>query len=145
VSNNNARPERAAPERTDTNAVFGQAMTGVRARCEQLATLINAHNVDGVEHTARDAANMWLTGRAACRRLIQRSAASSPYADAARRLLEENYMILLALFERATRTIDVPRMRRALRELRGTLMAAMSHPLSGENVDTPARDHAKRP
>jgi hypothetical protein len=65
--------------------------------------------------------------------------------DAARCLLEENYMILLALFERATRTIDVPRMRRALRELRGTLMAAMSHPLSGESVDTPAGDRSKHP
>jgi hypothetical protein len=81
---------------------------------------------------------MWLAGRAACRRLIERSAASSPFADAARRLLEDNYMALLELFERATRTIDAPRMRRVLGELRGTLMIAMAHPLSRFPVEAPA-------
>jgi hypothetical protein len=87
---------------------------------------------------------MWLTGRAACRRLIERSAPSSLYADAARRLLEDHYMTLLELFERATRTIDVPRMRRALRELRGTLMTAMAHPLSPLTVEAAASERSER-
>jgi hypothetical protein len=143
VSNNNARFEGAASGRADTSAVFGQAMTGVKTRCGQLATSISAHDFDGVEYIARDAANMWLIGGAACRRFAQRGAASSPYADAARRLLEDNYMMLLELFERATRTIDVPRMRRALRELRSTLMTAMANPLSGETVETPASDRPR--
>ena len=130
MSDNLVRPEVVAPERIDTSAAFGQAMFRVKTRCGQLAASIDEHDFDNVECIARDAANMWLTGRAACRRLLERCAISSPYADAARRLLEDNYMTVLELFERATRTIDVPRMRRALRELRGTLMTAMAHPLS---------------
>ena len=130
MSSNNARPEGAASERGDTSAAFGQDMTGVKTRCGQLAASITAHDFEDVEYTARDATRMWLTGRAACRRLIECSATSSPYANAARRLLEDNYMTLMELLERATRTIDVPRMRRALRELRGTLMTAMARPLS---------------
>jgi hypothetical protein len=144
VSSNNPRSEGVASGRAGISVAFGQAMTGVKTRCGQLAALITAHDFDGVEYTAREAANMWLTGRAACRRFIQRSEASSPYADAARGLLEENYMMLLELFERATCTIDVPRMRRALRELRSTLMVAMAHPLSGESVETPPVDRSKR-
>lgn len=130
MSNSNARPEGAASGRIDASAVFGQAMIGVKTRCGQFAASITAHDFENVEYIARDATSMWLTGRAACRRLMERSTTSSPYADAAQRLLEDNYMTLLELFERATRTIDVPRMRRALRELRGTLMTAMAHPLS---------------
>ena len=143
MSDSNVRPGAVAPARVDTGAVFGQAMTGVKTRCRELAVSIDEHDFENVEFTARDAANMWLTGRAACRRIIERSATSSPYADAARRLLEDHYMTLLELFERATRTIDVPRMRRALGELRGTLMTAMAHPLSGLTVETPAGDRSK--
>lgn len=143
MNSNHVKPGPSAPVRIDTSAAFGQAMIGVKTRCNQLAASIAEHDFESVEYSARDAANMWLTGRAACRRLVERSATSSPYADAARRLLEDNYMTLLELFERATRTIDVPRMRRALGELRGTLMTAMAHPLSGSTVETSAGDRSE--
>jgi hypothetical protein len=124
-------------ERIGASSAFGQAMTGVKTRCRQLAMAINAHDFENAEYAARDAASMWLTGRVACRRLIERSATSSPYADAARRLLEDRYMTLLELFGCATRTIEVPRLRKALAELRGTLMTAMARPLLGLNGDGP--------
>jgi hypothetical protein len=141
IDDKHSTPVHGAAARIDADTSFGQAITGVKTKCRQLAMSINAHDFEGVEYTARDATSQWLTGRAACRRLIERSATSSPYADAARRLLEDHYMTLLELFGRATRTIEVPRMRRALAELRGTLMTAMAHPLlnGGEPPDDRSR------
>lgn len=132
--------EAVSPVSIGSGAAFGQAMIGVKTRCGELATSIGAHDFEGIEYTARDAADMWLMGRAACRRLLERSATASPYAEAARRLLEENYIALLELFDRATRTIDVPRTRRALAELRSILTTAMAHPLSGAPITTPPQE-----
>jgi len=124
------KPDNTLPSRAEPNVAFRQTMTAVQTRYGQLETLIENHDFESVEYTARNAANIFLAGRAACRRLIERGKESSPYIDAARRLLEENYMALLELFARATKTIAVPRTRKVLQELRATLMSAMARPLS---------------
>jgi hypothetical protein len=115
-------------------------MLAVKAKCGELATAIAAHDFEGVVIIAREATNMWFTGRSGCRRLVERSPMSSPHSDAARRLLEETYMSLLELFEQAVRTIEVPRMRRTLGELRVSLVTAIAQPLSGgDRPDTRGR------
>ena len=132
MNDHDDKTEKALP-RAEPDIAFRQAMAGVRTRCAQLTTLIGDHDFEGVEYTARNAADIWLAGRAACRRLIARGKESSPYVDAARRLLEANYIALLELLTRARTTIDVPQMRRALEEVRATLATAMAQPL----VDPP--------
>jgi hypothetical protein len=129
MSTNSPTTEGDPSARDDSSAVFGRTMSGIRAHCKQLAASIQSCDTASVERIASDAASMWLRGRAACRRLIERCAASSPFAQAARRLLEDNYMTLLELFECATRTIHVPGTRNVLRGLRGLLMTAMARPL----------------
>ena len=130
MAKNDVEIDSITPARVDTSA-FGQAMIGVRTKCGELATRIEAHDFEGVVIIAREAVNMWFTGLSGCRRLVQRTPTSSPHSDAARRLLEETYMRLLELFEQATRTIDVPRMRRTLGDLRVSLVTAIAQPLSG--------------
>jgi hypothetical protein len=133
----------ASPKRAEPNEAFRQAMIGVETRCRDLATAIENHDFEAVEYIAREAMNMWLTGRVACRRFIERAKESSPYADAARSLLEENYMTLLELFACAAKTIEVPRMQRVLHELRGTLMAAMARPLLDATAARAVADQPK--
>lgn len=111
------------------SAAFTQAMTGVATRRQQLAAAISDHDFEGVMSLARIATDLWLAGRAACRRLAERNRNRSPYIEAARALLEKNYMDLLETFAQATRTIAVPRMARLLAELRATLMRVMAEPL----------------
>jgi hypothetical protein len=139
VGDNDVAPDSVTPAPIDTSA-FGRAMIGVNTKCSELATAIEAHDFEGVVIIAREAVNMWFTGLSGCRRLVERSPTSSPHADAARRLLEETYMMLLKLFEQAARTIYVPRMRKTLAELRVSLVTAIAQPLSGgDRPDTRAR------
>jgi len=112
------------------NDAFTQAMSGVKTRCQHLATAINDHDFEGVMSLAQSATNMWLAGRAACRRLAKRNKLRSPYIEAARLLLEQNYIAILKMFVHATTLIAVPRMARVLADMRGTLMQAMAEPLT---------------
>jgi hypothetical protein len=139
VADNEVAPEPVTSAHVDTSP-FGRAMIGVNTKCRELAAAIEAHDFEGVVIIAREATNMWFTGRSGCRRLVESSTTSSPHSDAARRLLEETYMRLLELFEHAARTIDVPRMRRVLGELRVALVTAIAQPLSGgDRPDNRAR------
>lgn len=81
----------------------------------------------------------WLAGRAACRRLIEGMKEMSPYALAARTVLETNYIALLELFAHAAKTIAVPGMRRKLEQARATMMAANEQALLTAPVTTRAR------
>ena len=139
MGENDVMPDSVAPVPIGTSG-FGQAMIGVNTKCGELAAAIAAHDFEGVVYVAREATRMWFTGLTKCSRLVELSSTSSPHADAARRLLEETYMRLLELFEQAARTIDVPRMRRALAELRVSLVTAIAQPLSGgDRPDTRGR------
>ncbi len=127
-SDTSVSPEHA-PSRAGANRAFTMAMTGVRTRCGQLKVAISNHDLDNVQHFAQAGANLWLTGRSACRRLLQGMPSSSPYAEFARQLLEQEYMSLLEVLRQATGMFDVPRVRRTLLDLRETLRVAMARPL----------------
>lgn len=133
MADSDVAPGSAAPARIDTSA-FGRAMIDVQALCAQLAAAVAARDSARVVYIAHEATSMWSTGFSACRRLVERSGPSSPHADAARLLLEENYMKLLELFEQAARTIDVPRVQKSLGELRITLVTAIAQPFSGGDL-----------
>jgi hypothetical protein len=107
---------------------FRQAMLTMTDRCCRLRSAINRQDWEGVEYAAQHAVNAWLAGRTACGQILQQMNEPSPYAEAACRLLESNYMSLLELFAQATKTLHVPEMWEALRDLRGTLMSAMAQP-----------------
>ena len=124
------KAERTSPGRADPSVAFRQAMTGVQARCAQMARSIDNHDFENAEYMARNASNFWLAGRVACRRLVASRNGASPYIDAARQLLEANYMRLMELLVRAAQTIEVPRLHGALAEIRDTLVAAMAQPLN---------------
>lgn len=121
--------EATQPGRTEPNVVFARAMYAVETRRHHLAVAIDMRDSEAIAHTARSAADIWLAGRSACRRLIARSNSPSPYADAARRLLDENYMTLMELFARATRVIAIPRTQKVMQEVRAMLMTAMASPI----------------
>ena len=129
MSDNDTQPEEAQSTCNAPNIAFTRATTGVQTRCRQMAMAIQDHDFERMADLAPAATNLWLTARAACRRLTAHTKEPSPYTDAARRHLEQGYIDLLDLFARATTTIAVPRMRRVLAELRETLVAAMAQPL----------------
>jgi hypothetical protein len=122
--------ERTSPGRAAPDIAFRQAMAGVMARCDHLTTLLDNRDFGQVEYTMHNAVNLWLTGRAACRRLVERKEAPRHVGDA-RQLLESSYMALLDLLKRAHTLIDKHETRNALDDLRITLVGAMTQPLSG--------------
>jgi hypothetical protein len=125
----NAEEQGAASQRSESSLALTRAIVGTRTRCKDLAFAIDAHDFEGVQNNARDAVIMWLTARAACRRLLTRVKEASPFSDAARRELEEHYMAILDLFGRAVATIAVPELRATLEGLRGMLTTAIALPL----------------
>lgn len=111
-------------------------MTDVETRCNDLVTLLDNHDFGQVEHTVRSAANLWLAGRAAYRRLVERDTEASPDVGAARQLLESTYLTLLNLLKRAHTLIDEHPTRSMLDDVRITLITAMAQPLS-DAAETP--------
>lgn len=140
-----ANSDATQPGRAQPNVAFQHAMDGAKSRISQLSVAINNHDFEEVEYLAREAANMWLTGRAACRRLLERAKPSSPYGMSARELLQSSYTSLLEMYGRAEKTIEVPRMRRVLDELRGTLEAANATPLGTTTEASATADRKDAP
>ena len=128
MSDQSSSSARADGGRADPSIAFRQAMAAVETRCIQLSTSIDNHDFEDTEYTAQGAANVWLAGRVACRRLLERTNPASPYGDAARKLLDINGTAILALMKRAVITIEVPEMQRTLGELSRMLTTAMSEP-----------------
>jgi hypothetical protein len=108
-------------------------MVTVQGYARELAIGIADGDSRRIEELARASTDIWLAGRSAYRRLLETSKIVSPYMDAARILLEENYMTLLGLFSRAARAMEGPGLRKVIHELRGTLTAAMAVPLLDES------------
>jgi hypothetical protein len=108
---------------------FARLMAGVQLHARRLATAIDRRDIDAIVHIGSVATSMWLTGRTACRRVLESIDESSPYAVAAREMLMDCYMLLLVMFHRATGAIAAPRLREDLRELRRVLMRVMTRPL----------------
>jgi hypothetical protein len=129
-SDKDTRREETFPGRSEPSCAFNRAMRAVDARCAELSSFIENDDFEGVMLAAHHAANMWLVGRAACRRLVAGVNDSSLYARAAQDVLEARYMSLLELLVCAARTIAAPRMQSALHGARCILMAKMAEPLS---------------
>lgn len=122
--------EKITPGRATPSVAFRRAMTDVETRCNDLATLLDNHDFGQLEHTVRSAANLWLAGRAAYRRLVERDTEANPDVGAARQLLESTYLTLLNLLKRAHTLIDGHPARSMLDDVRITLVTAMAQPVS---------------
>lgn len=122
------------PEQTQGRAApsvaFDRAMTGVDTRCQHLTTLLDMRDMDRVEHVVRSAANLWLAGRAAYRRLVERDEATSPHVAAARQRLDSTYLLLLHLLKRAHTQTPDHAMRSKLDDVRIELVTAAAQPIS---------------
>lgn len=136
-SNRDQTPScRAAP-----SIAFGQAMAGVAARCSQITISLDGQDFSQVEHTFASAANLWLTGRSACRRLMASDKNASPEVSAATATLNERYVLLLDLLTRAHKVIEALDVRKTLDGVRMMLVTAMSQPLTETpELATDARD-----
>lgn len=122
--------------RAAASVAFARALTDVDTRCTHLTTLLDRCDLEQVMHVARSAANLWLTGRAAYRRLVAREPASSPPVEAARRRMEASYLMLLDLIKRAQVLSPVHRVRSNLDDIWIELVTAAAQPI--ESAAPPA-------
>jgi hypothetical protein len=76
-------------------------MTAVEARCTYLTSLLDGGHLTRIEQVARSAAHLWLTGRSALRRQIERDGTPSPHVAEARQRMDDTYARLLAVLRRA--------------------------------------------
>lgn len=136
VSNRETDLSASETRKTEPRAAFRHEITIVELRRSQCASAIDDHDFEAVQHIAEDVAMHWLAGRYACGRLIEGLKDTSPYALAARAVLEKNYMALLELFALAAKTIAVPGMRQRLERARATLIAANEGPLLADPIAT---------
>lgn len=125
-----SEPEQTTPGRAAPSVAFDRAMTGVDTRCTHLTTLLDMRDLERVEHVVRSSANLWLAGRAAYRRLVERDDATSPHVVAARRRLDSSYLLLLNLLRRAHALIPDHAMRSKLDDVRIELVTAAAQPIS---------------
>lgn len=117
-------------ERETPSVVFNRAMAAVASYCERLQDAIGRRDAREALHAAQNAADLWRAGRSACRRLIAESSNQmSPYADAARRLMEEGYMTILGLIAIYVSTDPPVDALAEVQRLRDTLTKAMARPL----------------
>jgi hypothetical protein len=119
----NQTPGRAAP-----SVAFDRAMEGVDTRSSDLMTLLDTGSLDRIEHVARSAANLWLTGRSAYRRLVERDQETSLHVVAARQRLESAYVLLLHILRRAHAQAKDHPTRSQLDDVRIELVTAAAHP-----------------
>ena len=121
--------ETTTPPRATASVAFARAVTDVDTRCTQLTTLLDKHELEHVVHVARSAADLWLTGRAAYRRIVDHEPATSRPAEAARRRLDAAFLRLLDLVRRAhtlSRNIEA---QSRLDDIRIELVTAAAHPI----------------
>jgi hypothetical protein len=110
--------------RPEPRAAFDLAMETLHRRRERLAASIHHGDVEDVEQTARNAVNVWLAGRAALRRLVEKVDATIPHLAAARGLLEASRRALLEVLALAATTLAGERLHRSLTEVRAILVSA---------------------
>lgn len=135
-----SEPEQMSPGRAAPSVAFDRAMAGVDTRCSDLTSLLDRGDLDRLEHVARSAANLWLTGRSAYRRLLERDPATSPQVVASRQRLESAYAQLLQVLGRAYKQAPDHTTRSQLDDVRHDLVAAAAQPVG----DAPATAGARR-
>lgn len=136
LDNDPPAPGRAAP-----SVAFDRAMTGVETRCNHATMLLDMQDLARVEYVVRSATNLWLTGRAAYRRLVERDSATSSAAREARQRLDSMYVRLLEVLRRAHTLIHDHATRSKLDDARIELVTAAAQPIS----DATATSDATRP
>lgn len=135
----NLEPEPTTPGRAAPSVAFDRAMAGVDTRCSDLTTLLDRGHLDSLEHVARSAANLWLTGRSAYRRLVERDRATSPHVVAARQRLESTYAQLLEVLGRAYARAPDHTTRSRLDDVRIEIVTTAAHPIRDPAPTTSAR------
>ncbi len=135
-------PEPPTPARAAPSVAFDRAMAGVDTRCSDLTTLLDRGNLERLEHVARSAANLWLTGRSAYRRLVDCDRSTSPHVVAARQRLEATYAELLQVLGRAYAEAQDHTTRSQLDDVRIEIVTAAAHPISdlAATASTPRSD-----
>lgn len=121
------------------SAAFDRAMSAVVARCTHLTALLDAGDIARVEQVARSAANLWLTGRSALRRLVERDRAASPQVAEARQRLDASYLMLLRVLRRAHTDAPDLSTRSQLDDVRIDLVTAAAKPIDDPVAATDAR------
>ena len=125
--------EDTTPGRPAPNTAFRRAMNDVAEHCRQLMARLGNQDVCTTEDIIRNAVTLWIVGREACRRIVESNREGSPYAQAARQLLEDMYVRLLVTIE-DTRKLIVD------------LQAQAAHPNNScPNHDTAAHRMRRRP
>lgn len=134
-----SEPEQTPPGRAAPCVAFDRAMAGVETRCSDLTSLLDRGDLDRLDHVARNAANLWLTGRSAYRRLVERDPATSPHVVVARQRLESAYAQLLQVLRRAYKQASDHTTRSQLDDVRHDLVTAAAQPIGDASATTGAR------
>ena len=136
-----ARLDRGArPMRTDRSALlttFNEAVIALGHQCRRLESAIASRYAHEVVHAAQNAANFWLAGRRACRRLEVESPGSRK-AGAARHHLDERYMLLLGLCAQAVTVVSASAQAQ-LKRVQERLVSEMRRPLVDGDAQRGAR------
>ena len=114
-------------DRSSLLAAFNEAVIALGDQCRRLEGAMASRYAREVMHAAQNAANFWLAGRRACRRLAVESPGSRE-AGAARRHLDERYMELLELCAQAAAVVSAS-MQAELKRLQERLVSEMRSPL----------------
>lgn len=112
--------------RATASVAFARAVAGVDSRCAQLTARLDTNDLDHVVHVARSAMNLWLTARAACRRLASRE--PPPSVKAARRCLAAAHARLLSAIARAADLVPASALGGDLESIRRELAEASARP-----------------
>jgi hypothetical protein len=123
-------PEQTTPGRAAPSVAFDRAMAGVDTRCNDLTAVLDSGDLGHVEHAARSAVNLWLTGRSACRRIVERERPNSQQVAVARQRLNTAYARLLDLLGRAYACAGDHTTRSQLDDVRIELVTAAAQPIT---------------
>jgi hypothetical protein len=111
-------------------AAFEHALRDCEKRCARLTNLLGRREFAHVVDLARSAGDLWLTGRAAYRRIVDREPANSPTAETARARLNAAFLPLLDVVRRARAQSRSHAIQSRLDDLRIELITAAAEPIT---------------
>lgn len=130
------------PTHRAPGVAFDHALRDCDARCARLTDLIARCEFEHVVDIARSAGDLWLTSRAAYRRIVDREPANSPTAETARARLDAAFLQLLDVLRRACTQSRRHAMQSRLDDLRIELITAAAQPITkaGPTAELPRAD-----